>query len=532
MSEPSGEGMVSSAGGLDADVINILGEVLWHTTTSDPSIVQVSQEHMREVVSYAKPYLPINERKSVRFLEVAAYAHITGYLLAQEYDWNVTLSDISVQTLALGARQAQLGGLDSGRVRRVAVDFHDLPFPDGAFEIVYIASALHHTLRWQTVLKELQRVTTPGGLLILQNEPCRRHFCFHKFPTNRPGAYRPLEAELQRHGLLQTVAEPYPGSRPETLFGMIENQKMPLPEILQILSSEGTVESLSINSSICLSRFDHTLLAAPRNVERTANMITSELLARMDKARSLLTATDTALGYCLPTPAEVTAMAQSLARRLETLPKSGSQQYEIAVADLFGGSITAVLRKSALTPSGQLPTQRPDPLRYSNGERNGVTIGYPPALTAILDLALDLVPDIQTADPAEISRCFPLNEWMLDRNADLRYLVLTTQTGSMRLRESPDEHSRLIVLFRAYGAPSDTPFRIQLLVNDEEIAGVDVYQADSFLLRGEMLASSEMNVSVRVCGIDRNPLKSMPPVTVAAVRVVYFLGAKSPAAKC
>ena len=525
MSEPSGEGIVSSTGALDADVVNILGEVLWHTTTSDPSIVQVSQEHLREVVSYAKPYLPINERKSVRFLEVAAYAHITGYLLAHEYDWNVTLSDISVQTLALGARQAQLGGLDSGRVRRVAVDFHDLPFPDGSFEIVYIASALHHTLRWQTVLKELQRVTTPGGLLILQNEPCRRHFCFHKFPTNRPGAYRPLEAELQRHGLLQTVAEPYPGSRPETLFGMIENQKMPLPEILQILSSEGTIESLSINSSICLSRFDNSLLAASRNVERTANMITSELLPRLDKARDLLTATDTALGYCLPTLAEVTEMAQSMARRLETLPKSGSQQYEIAVADLFGGSITAVLRKSMRTSDAR----QPDQLRWSNGERNGVDIGYPPALTAILDLAHDLVPDIQTAEPEEISRCFPLDEWILDRNADLRYLVLTTQTGSMRLREYPDEHGRLIVLFRAYGAPSDIPFRIQLLANDKEIAGVDVYQADSFLLRGEMLASKELNVSVHVCGIDRGPLKSMPPVTVAAVRVVHFLGAKSPA---
>ena len=159
-------------------------------------------------------------------------------IFAQQYDWDITLSDISVQTLALGARQAQMNGLDPDQARRVAIDFHDLPFPDGAFDIVYIASALHHTRRWQMVLKELQRVTAPNGLLILQNEPCRRFFCFYKFPTNRPEKYRPIEVELKQQGIIKTIAEPFPGSCPETLFGMIENQKMPLPEILQILSSE------------------------------------------------------------------------------------------------------------------------------------------------------------------------------------------------------------------------------------------------------------------------------------------------------
>ncbi len=508
--------------------------MLWHSATSDPSIVQVSHEHMREIVNYAKQYLPNFEskpvrflkryltnsnNKSVRFLEVASYAHVTGYLLAQQYGWNVTLSDISVQTLALGARQAQLNGLDTEQVRKVAIDFHDLPFPDGAFDIVYIASALHHTLKWQSVLKELQRVTAPDGLMILQNEPCRRHFCFYKFPTNRPNTYRPIETELHRQGILNTIAEPYPGSRPETLFGMIENQKMPLPEILQILRSEGTVENLSINSLIGMSEFDNTILSATRNSKSTSSMIENELLARLDKACELLTATDTAMGYCFPTLAEVANMAQSLADRLDSLPDPGSQEYEIAVADLFGGSITAVMRKYG---DANHAAKQPDQLLYTNGERKGVVIGYPPTLTKILDLAHDLVPDIQTAEPEEISQCFPNNEWILDSNTDLRYLVLTTHTGSIRLQNLTGEHNSIVVLVRVYGSPSDTPFRIQLLVNNREITGVDVYQADSFLLTGEMLMSSDTILSVNVCGLNHKPLTTMPPVTVAAARVIYI----------
>jgi ubiquinone/menaquinone biosynthesis C-methylase UbiE len=503
---------------LDPGVINILGEVLWHTVTLDPSIVNHSYEHLREVEKHVHEFLPsLLNRQSVRFLEVASYAHITGYLLAQKYDWNVTLSDISVQTLNLGARQAQQNQLDPSRVRRVAIDFHDLPFSDGSFDVVYIASALHHTLRWQTVLKELQRVTVPGGLLILQNEPCRREFCFYKFSTNRPDSFRPIEIELQQSGILNTIAEPYLGSRPEMLFGMVENQKMPLPEILEILNSEGIVESLSINSSICMSNLDNAILAAPRNAECTSSMIKNELWTRLDKAYSLLTPTDSALGYCLPTLLEVTEMARGMSHSLDVLPKQDSQNYDVAVANLFGGSITAVMRKLSGSPAMQ-----PDQLLYFNGNRNGVDIGYPPALTKILDLSHDLAPDIQTAELDDISRCFNSSEWLLDGNGDLRYLVLTSQTGSIRLQNTPNDHCRLIVLLRIYGAPVNTPFRIQLFVDQVEIAGVDVYQADSFLLRGEMLSSKDMQVSIHVCSLNNETLLAVPPVSVAALRVVWI----------
>ena len=89
-----------------ATAANILGEVLWHTANKDDSILQISHNHAYEVLEYAKRFLPDRVEAPLRFLEVAAYAHISGYLLAQRHGWNSTLSDISVETLALGAKFA------------------------------------------------------------------------------------------------------------------------------------------------------------------------------------------------------------------------------------------------------------------------------------------------------------------------------------------------------------------------------------------------------------------------------------------
>ena len=103
---------------------------------------------------------------------MAAYAHTTGYLLADDTDAEVVLTDISADTLALGKQTAESSLLSLPSVKRVAADFHDLPFVDGQFDIVYISSALHHTWSWQIVLNEMIRVLATGGILYLEKEPC------------------------------------------------------------------------------------------------------------------------------------------------------------------------------------------------------------------------------------------------------------------------------------------------------------------------------------------------------------------------
>ncbi len=125
-------------------LIAIMGEVLWHSLTVDPTIDKISRQHLKAIKDiidehYKKPMT----KRPIKVLEVAAYAHTTGYLLAQDIDAEVVLTDISVDTLSLGQLRAGpvLGSLST--VKRVAADFHDFPFVYGQFDIVYISSALH-----------------------------------------------------------------------------------------------------------------------------------------------------------------------------------------------------------------------------------------------------------------------------------------------------------------------------------------------------------------------------------------------------
>ena len=74
MIKMSGENIKVVGESIDSGVINALDEVLWHAATLDESIVKVSQEHLSEIVKYAKAHFPAFENRSVRFLEVASYA--------------------------------------------------------------------------------------------------------------------------------------------------------------------------------------------------------------------------------------------------------------------------------------------------------------------------------------------------------------------------------------------------------------------------------------------------------------------------
>lgn len=69
------------------------------------------------------------------------------------------------------------------RSRRVAVaDAHALPFPDGSFDTVYAIRMLNDAGRIDLVLREMRRVLTPGGRLLVHTRA-------------RPGAGDRLDAE-------------------------------------------------------------------------------------------------------------------------------------------------------------------------------------------------------------------------------------------------------------------------------------------------------------------------------------------------
>jgi SAM-dependent methyltransferase len=497
---------------IDDDFINVLGEVLWHSATLDSSIEATSRDHMTRILANVQ-----TRSSRTTFLEVAAYAHVTGYMLAAERGWKVTLTDISADTLMLGQRLASSMGISQDDdVRRVAVDFHELPFFDEEFDVVYISSALHHTLRWKDVLSELLRVTKKDGVLMLQNEPCEREFCFYRFPTNRPDSFRRSESELDRLGILRTVAEPYPGSRPESLFGMIENQRMPLDDITSMLEEHGVIESLEIDSTSCISDFDKDILAMPRDSHILAPMIVNGLTDRVDLVSRSLDAVDAQIGISLPNQSDIERLSVGSADKIASLPDTLSPEYPAELAKIFGGAITAVVRRT----SGSGSQLSRGELRYFGGERNGVVVAFPPRLDRMLSDTTDLLPDIQRDAPELIGRHFPDPDWVLDSShGDLRYLVLRSPAGRILLGQTSAGPTAALV--RVYGAPTQGPFRVGLRIDDSELCGVNVFQAESFLLRavlpGEIPASG---FSVNVTAISGEAMELLPPVTIAAARIV------------
>jgi len=55
---------------------------------------------------------------------------------------------------------------------RVAADMIELPFKDNSFDIVLTNAALHHSPNLLKTLREVYRVLTPEGKVILLSEPC------------------------------------------------------------------------------------------------------------------------------------------------------------------------------------------------------------------------------------------------------------------------------------------------------------------------------------------------------------------------
>ncbi len=116
------------------DLLPLIGETAWHSVTLDPSIAEVSKAHFETLVTDLGNHDAL--RQGLKVLEVAAYAHITGYILAERFKADVTLFDVSSSTLRLGRSLAFEHGFPTALVRRVAGDFHELPFDTGEFDVV------------------------------------------------------------------------------------------------------------------------------------------------------------------------------------------------------------------------------------------------------------------------------------------------------------------------------------------------------------------------------------------------------------
>ena len=101
----------------------------------------------------------------IRFLDVSAGAHVLEVgsglgLLAVD----VANAAADVQVVGVEISPAQIAKAPAHtRVTFVQGDAHTLEFPDGSFDVVYARYLLEHVADPERVVREMRRVTRPGG---------------------------------------------------------------------------------------------------------------------------------------------------------------------------------------------------------------------------------------------------------------------------------------------------------------------------------------------------------------------------------
>ena len=107
-------------------------------------------------------------------LDVGCGYGATALFLAAERGCTVTGINISEKELDLARERADEAGLGDQASFRYG-DFHDLPFPDGSFDVVWSQEAFLHGVGKQTILEECHRVLRPSGRLVISDLVARAH---------------------------------------------------------------------------------------------------------------------------------------------------------------------------------------------------------------------------------------------------------------------------------------------------------------------------------------------------------------------
>jgi SAM-dependent methyltransferase len=261
-----------------------IGEMVWHSIHFDAAMHEVTRRHAERMRTLIDRFELSGRSGQCRKLEVGAYAQYSVHLLCAGSTYEGVTHDISPNSLRLGTQNADEIAAGAN-VRMVAGVFHDLPFDDATFDLVFIASAVHHTFRPHLVLRELLRVTRPSGVVHIENEPLERALCFYQYRGNRPESYTGFERALIENDVRSTLESPFGGARPEALFGMIENDRIPLDVFLSTLTDGATVRDMELAVTASADLDAEVITACRAGGDIAANVFTA-IERRMRKAAS------------------------------------------------------------------------------------------------------------------------------------------------------------------------------------------------------------------------------------------------------
>ncbi len=495
-----------------------LGEMVWHSYAVDEAIPKISREHFESICACIKQLPHLRERKPIRFLEIGAYAHFTGQLLGNEMDIDVTLTDISPKTLLYGQLLAEGDGIKATPTL-VACDFHRLPFQDYWFDFVYIASSVHHSRTPEVVLAEAVRVLSHDGILYLQNEPCTRLFSFYQFLSNREDQFTAFERRLADKGLLRTLSSPFYGARSESLFGMVENDKIPLSLYLKEVGGECDIVELGHDYKACMGPFDHEIMAR-RDLDgkQLEQYIRTFMMEEFGSCEALLGDREKCLGFSLPTEKAIDDMSKRVAQAVGHLSAAETPQAcERGIANIFG----AVLRLVARRKTGP---------RAGTGER------FSRLLKLRNDVWLDskfeedtgirfdetLSPEIQSDNKETLSHWFVPGDWehFRERNG----VVSMLNVKNVSRVHVPIGRKRILLLVRFYAVEHQSgPYRLRISCGKTCVDEHVICQSESRLGR-LYIEYVDDDIAFELSRMDGTPMAEYGYLRISILRIVAVSG--------
>jgi len=124
----------------------------------------LDSSHAARSVKWAEKLLvPFSPSAARRTLEVGCGRGLVADYLTKRLGFSVVAVDLDFEALSL-ARQ-ELGS--NRQIFLVQADALSLPFPDGCFDLVLGLNMLHHTPDWLQALREMSRVLSFSGWLLL-----------------------------------------------------------------------------------------------------------------------------------------------------------------------------------------------------------------------------------------------------------------------------------------------------------------------------------------------------------------------------
>jgi SAM-dependent methyltransferase len=486
-----------------------LGEHVWHAFASDPTIADISARHAEAVMAALAKWPVRPSGRPLRFLEVGAYRHHAGCILAKSLGAEVALTDISAAALEDGRAFAAGAGLPPAAAL-VAADFHDLPFTDGYFDVAFVASSLHHTVRPEAALDELFRVVGAGGLVYVYNEPCERLFCFYQFRSNRAESFTPFERRLHDAGLLHTVSSPFFGSRPEQLFGMIENDRIPVSLYLDRCSHWG--ERLHTSLTPVRQEIDRWATSLGGPTEKVAREVFDRLAPSLREIRGSMTEVDRLLGFSLPEEAAVRSMARSVAYALAARRGCDEDHW---LADFCGAAFQAIVRKKA---SSAVPGSRM--FRRELMQEGGIWRERPEHNAMVGNLGTAILPDLFRATaPEQLEPWFESGDWTSFREESGVHTMLNSAAEPRIALGNSLRDTRALLVARYYAAAGERPYRVcwyadDLLVDDQVLAIAESRMVRASIPRGTRI----LRMTLRDLGGE--PLQFPNAVHLAVLQLI------------